>query len=181
MPDESVRNDDVEDRASSILSRRYLWRWFGFSAFVVIADQLAKLSITNHLELYQRIHLTPFFDLVLLHNTGAAFSFLAGADGWQNRLFIGIAVVVSAIIVWWIVTLPGRGRNTLLLGLTMVLGGAVGNLIDRIVHGYVVDFLLLYYRDWSWPAFNIADSAITCGVALILLDSIVLERRRSQQ
>ncbi len=181
MPDRlSTRNalDNTQPQDSRGIRR--FW-WFGLAALVVVADQLTKSSVMSHLELYQRVRVMPFFDLVLLHNTGAAFSFLAGADGWQNRLFVGIAVVVSSALIWWIATLPRRGRNTLALGLALVLGGAVGNLIDRVAYGYVIDFLLFYYRDWSWPAFNIADSAISCGVALILFDSLVLERSRSRR
>jgi signal peptidase II len=119
----------------------------------------------------------PFLDLVRLHNTGAAFSFLSGASGWQNWLFTGIAIVVSAGVLWWLTRLPERGKSLLALGLALLLGGAIGNLVDRILYGYVVDFILFYYREWSYPAFNVADSAITCGVALVLFDGLVLERR----
>ena len=184
MPDatQSAGGDDGNPPDTSEPSGRgHLFWWFGFAAFIAAVDQLSKSSVMEHLQLYQRVRVLPFFDLVLLHNTGAAFSFLAGQDGWQNRLFIGIAVAVSALLSWWIADLPARGRRVLLLGLAMVLGGALGNLIDRVVHGYVVDFLLFYYRDWSWPAFNVADSAITCGVVLILFDSLVLERRRNRR
>lgn len=152
--------------------------WLGIALVVVVADQLTKLAITDNLTLYQRVPILPSFDLVHLHNTGAAFSFLAGAGGWQNWLFAGIAVVVSGAIVWWLTTLPRRGRGVLALGLALVLGGAIGNLVDRALYGYVIDFILVYYREWSYPAFNVADSAITCGVALILFDGLVLEKRR---
>ena len=119
----------------------------------------------------------PSIDVVRLHNTGAAFSFLAGESGWQNWLFTGVALVVSAGVLWWLTRLPARGKTVLALGLALLLGGAVGNLIDRLIYGYVVDFILVYYRDWSYPAFNVADSAITCGVALVLFDGLILERR----
>ena len=129
------------------------------------------------LTLYQRVPVLPFVDFVRLHNTGAAFSFLAGASGWQNWLFTGVAVVVSAGVLWWLMRLPARAKNVLALGLALLLGGAIGNLIDRVIYGYVVDFILVHYRDWSYPAFNVADSAITCGVALVLFDGLILERR----
>lgn len=153
--------------------------WLSLSVVLLVADQLTKLAITENLTLYQRIPVWPFFDLVRLHNTGAAFSFLSSASGWQNLLFMGVAAVVSLALVWWLATLPRYGRNTLALGLALVLSGAIGNLIDRVLYGYVVDFLLFYYQDWSYPAFNIADSAITCGVVLILFDGFVLEPRRA--
>ena len=152
--------------------------WLAISVGVLIADQLSKLAVTENLTLYQRVPVLPFFDLVRLHNTGAAFSFLAGASGWQNLLFMGVAGSVSLALIWWLSTLPRRGHATLALGLALVLGGAIGNLVDRALYGYVVDFLLFYYEQWSYPAFNVADSAITCGVVLILFDGLVLERRR---
>lgn len=154
------------------------WRWLALSALIVAADQFTKLLIVENLNLLQRIPVLGFFDIVRLHNTGAAFSFLADASGWQNWLFTGVAAVVSLAIVWWLFTLPAQGRLTVALALALVLGGALGNVIDRLTHGYVIDFLLFYYREWSYPAFNVADSAIFCGVILILFDSLVLERRR---
>lgn len=158
--------------------KRIVWP---LSSLVVVAmDQVTKWMVVEDLTLYQRIPVFSFLDLVRLHNTGAAFSFLAGAAGWQNYLFTTVAIAVSAGIAWWLMILPETGRRMLSLGLVLVLGGAIGNVIDRMLHGYVVDFILFYYREWSYPAFNLADSAITCGVALILFDSIVLERRRSR-
>ncbi len=154
--------------------------WFAVAAVIVVADQVTKRLVIDNLTLYQHLPVLPIFDLVRLHNTGAAFSFLAGASGWQNWLFMGVAVVVVVGIVWWLTTLPKRGRAVLALGLTLVLGGAIGNVIDRVAYGYVIDFILFYYKDWSYPAFNVADSAITCGVALILYDGLVLEKRRAR-
>jgi signal peptidase II len=152
--------------------------WLALALVVAVLDQMTKLMVVDNLMLYQRIPVLPFFDFVLLHNTGAAFSFLADAPGWQNWLFTGVAAIVSIGITWWLVTLPRTGRKVLALGLALVLGGAIGNVIDRVTYGYVIDFLLFYYRDWSYPAFNIADSAITCGVVLILFDGVFLEKRR---
>ncbi len=159
------------------LSRRMLWPVL--SLVIVAADQLTKLMVIDNLTYLQRIPILSVLDLVHLHNTGAAFSFLAGASGWQNWMFAGVAIVVSGVIFWWLVKLPEGGRRVLSLGLALVLGGAIGNLIDRILYGYVIDFILFYYHEWSYPAFNIADSAITCGVALILFDGVVLERKRT--
>jgi signal peptidase II len=154
--------------------------WLGLSAGVVLIDQLTKWLVIDSLALFQRITILQFFDFVRLHNTGAAFSFLANASGWQNTLFTGVAAFVSLGITWWLLTLPSEGRRVLGLGLALVLGGAIGNIIDRVLFGYVIDFLLFYYRSWSYPAFNIADSAITCGVVLILYDGLVLEKRRNR-
>lgn len=159
------------------MTSRVLWPLF--SLFIVAADQLTKVMVIDNLTYLQRIPILPVLDLVHLHNTGAAFSFLADASGWQNWLFGGVAIVVSGVIFWWLINLPERGRTVLSMGLALVLGGAVGNLIDRVLYGYVVDFILFYYHEWSYPAFNIADTAITCGVALILFDNVILERRRT--
>ena len=155
--------------------------WMLVSLAVLIADQLTKLLVTENLELYQRIPIVPMLDLVRLHNTGAAFSFLASGSGWQNWLFSGIAIVVSLAIIWWLKTLPIRGKSVLALGLALVLGGALGNLVDRLTLGYVVDFVLVHWRQWSYPAFNVADAAITCGVVLVMYDGLVLERRAARQ
>ncbi len=168
--------DKAAAAAVSVVERGGRWTWLIVSLLVVVADQLTKLQLTNALTLYQRVPVLPFVDIVRLHNTGAAFSFLAGASGWQNWLFMGVAVVVSAGVLWWLVRLPPRGKTLLALGLALLLGGAIGNLIDRVIYGYVVDFILVHYREWSFPAFNVADSAISCGVALVLFDGLVLER-----
>jgi len=161
-------------------SLRNLW-WLLIALAVLLADQVTKILVIDSLTLYQRIPILPILDLVRLHNTGAAFSFLADASGWQNWLFTGVAVAASIGIVWWLIRLPRSGRKVLSLGLALVLGGAIGNVIDRMLYGYVVDFILFHYEEWSYPAFNVADSAITCGVILILFDSLVLDRRRSPE
>ena len=159
-------------------TRRW-YLWLVVSVVVVAADQATKAVIVEQFVLYERQAILPFLDLVRLHNTGAAFSLLAGMSGWQTWLFTGIAVVVSAAIVWWLEHIPA-GHVVLPLGLALILGGAVGNVIDRLTYGYVVDFILLHYGPFSYPAFNVADSAITCGVVLLLWDGIVLERRRAE-
>ena len=112
--------------------------------------------------------MTSFFSLVLAFNSGAAFSFLAGADGWQRWLFVAVALIASAVMLW---LLKRGGGSLFCAGIALILGGALGNLYDRIVIGRVVDFLLFHYREWQYPAFNVADSAITVGVALLIVDS----------
>lgn len=154
------------------------WRWLLASLAVVVLDQASKAVIVSRFALFDRLPVLPFFDLVRLHNTGAAFSMLADAGGWQNLFFTAVAVGVSGVLLWWFRQVP-RGRVLVPLALALVIGGAIGNLIDRLLYGYVVDFVLLYWRDWSYPAFNVADSAITLGVAGLLYDGLVLERRRA--
>lgn len=154
--------------------------WLLVTLAVIGLDQYTKRLITTRFELFDRLPVVPYFDLVRLHNTGAAFSFLANASGWQNWFFTGVAVAVSAIILWWFFRQPGD-RVVVPLGLVLVLGGAIGNLIDRLQYGYVVDFFLFYYGRWSFPAFNIADAAITLGVSLLLIDGFFLEGRRPGQ
>ena len=144
------------------------WRWLGVSLAVIVADQATKAAIHAALGPGEQIVVTGFFSLVLAYNTGAAFSFLAGADGWQRWLFAAIAVVASMVIVW---LLRRGGSKAFCLGLALILGGALGNLWDRLTLGKVVDFLLFHYAGWAYPAFNAADSAITVGAGLLILDS----------
>jgi len=125
------------------------------------------------MQLYQSISIMPFFNLTYIHNTGAAFSFLNGAGGWQRWFFAGLAVVISAVMVVWLARLK-RHETLLAVALSLVLGGAVGNLIDRLAYGYVIDFLDFYYQTWHFAVFNIADSAITLGVMLMLAESFGL-------
>ena len=145
-------------------------RWLALSAFVIVLDQLSKGWITNHFIFGESLTVLSVFDLVLAHNTGAAFSFLSDAGGMQRWLFGIIAIVASVWIVW---LLRRHSMQTLFaLALSMILGGALGNLIDRIAYGYVVDFLHFHWNEHYFPAFNIADSAITCGAFLLILDSL---------
>jgi len=144
-------------------------RWLWLSALVIALDQLSKAWIINHFAFGESFTVLSVFDLVLAHNTGAAFSFLNDAGGIQRWLFSIIAVAASV----WIVRLLGKHRAQLLfaLALSMILGGALGNLIDRLAYGYVVDFLSFHWGEHYFPAFNLADSAITCGAFLLILDS----------
>jgi len=153
-------------------------RWLWLVGILILADQITKLMIVDSFELYQRMNIWPFFDLVRLHNTGAAFSLFAEAGGWQRWFFTILAFVVSVVILWWQWTLPKARHRVLSLGLALVLAGALGNVIDRVMYGYVVDFLLFYVGEYSFPAFNVADSAISCGVVLVMYDHLFLEKRR---
>jgi signal peptidase II len=144
--------------------------WLWLSVVVVAVDQLTKWLVDSSMQLYQSIELAPYFQLTYLRNQGAAFSFLAAAGGWQRWFFIGLALTASALICYWLKRMD-RDRRWEAAAWALVLGGALGNLIDRVAYGYVIDFLDVYYGQWHWPAFNIADSAITVGVGMLLLDS----------
>lgn len=150
-------------------------KWLWLSLLAVILDQASKFTIAGTMQLYESIQIMPFFKLTYVHNTGAAFSFLSEAGGWQRWFFAGLALVISAVIVVWITRLK-KHETLLAVALALVLGGAIGNLIDRLAYGYVIDFLDVYYESWHWPAFNIADSAITLGVMLMLAESFGLGR-----
>jgi len=143
-------------------------KWLWLSLLVIVLDQLSKYFVSNWLQLYESVAVLPFFNFTLLHNPGAAFSFLADAGGWQRWFFTAIALIVSVVIVAWLRRLPAAEKWQA-AALALILGGALGNVIDRMRLGYVVDFLDFYYRQWHWPPFNIADSAITIGVAILLL------------
>ena len=148
-------------------------RWLWLAAGVIAADQISKAAILATLREGDGRAVTDFFSLILTYNTGAAFSFLATASGWQRWLLAGIAIIATIVIV----VLLRRGGSALYsTGLALILGGALGNLYDRLVLGKVVDFLLFHYDRWAYPAFNVADSAITVGAALIILDSFRRQR-----
>jgi signal peptidase II len=146
-------------------------KWLWLSLLVIILDQFSKYVVSDLLHLYESVAVLPFFSITLLHNPGAAFSFLASAGGWQRWLFTGIAVVVSVAIIVWIKRLPATEKWQA-AALSLILGGALGNVIDRLHLGYVVDFLDVYYQKWHWPPFNVADSAITVGVAILLITTL---------
>ena len=139
------------------------------AAFIVVADLTTKAAATALLDYGVVNPVLPFFNLTLLHNTGAAFSFLADSSGWQRWLFIGLAIVISATLIVWLTRLHPRDY-WLGAGLAFVLGGAIGNLYDRIVHGYVVDFFHFHWAGYHFPAFNVADSFITVGAIMLMLD-----------
>jgi signal peptidase II len=144
------------------------WPWFLVSCAIVLADQFTKWIVLGRFAPGERLEVTAFFNLVLAFNKGAAFSFLAGAGGWQTPLLVAFALAAAVLVSVLLVRSPGRGLFR--AGLALILGGAVGNVIDRLRFGHVVDFLDLHAGGWHWPAFNVADSAITLGAALLILD-----------
>ncbi len=151
-------------------------RWAPLGLLVILLDQTTKAVIESRFELFDVKPVLPVLELTLLYNTGAAFSFLAGASGWQRWFFIGLGAVVSIAILYWMRQLEARRHALLAAGLALILGGALGNVIDRIWHGHVIDFIHFHWKQWGFPAFNVADSAITIGAALLILDAL-LERR----
>jgi signal peptidase II len=159
-------------------NRRRAASWLLLSAVVILADQLSKAYIAGHYLEFEFTRLLPVLDITCMHNVGAAFSFLASASGWQRWLFIGLAVVVSVGITVWLIRLPRSTHPVLAAGLALVLGGAVGNVIDRIRLGYVVDFIHFHWERAYFPAFNVADSAITVGAACLLLDALLEAKRK---
>ncbi|MGI8895147.1 MAG: signal peptidase II [Casimicrobiaceae bacterium] len=149
------------------------WSWLWLSAVIIVVDQATKALVLARFAPGEELPVTGFFSLVLAFNSGAAFSMLASAPGWQRWFFVGIALAASVFLIWM---LRRGGERMLCAGLALVLGGAIGNLWDRLAIGRVVDFLLFHYHEWAWPAFNVADSAITVGAALLIIDSF---RQRS--
>jgi signal peptidase II len=144
--------------------------WLGIAAIVVLLDQVSKITMSRLLVYGQSEMITPYFNLVMVYNQGAAFSFLANSGGWQRWFFSGLAMVVSLGIIWMLH--KNSGQRLFCWALTLILGGAVGNLIDRLLYGHVIDFLDFHIGTLHWPAFNLADSAITVGAALFVLDEL---------
>jgi len=149
--------------------------WFWLSGVVLILDQGSKWFADSLLGPHDAVPLLPFLDLRKAYNPGAAFSFLSDASGWQRWFFSGLAVLIIGVLVAWLRRLP-RGQIRVALALALILGGAAGNLVDRVLYGHVIDFIDLYYGAWHWPTFNIADSAITLGAALLILDALLGRR-----
>ena len=147
--------------------------WLWLTLLIVVADQWTKRLVTDHLEEFEAVVLLPVLDFMRLHNEGAAFSMLSDASGWQRWFFSVLAIGVSVGILIWLRRLPARGKSLLAAGLCLVMGGAIGNVIDRIRLGHVIDFIRVHYAEWYFPAFNVADSAITIGAGLLILDMIL--------
>ncbi|HEU0257854.1 MAG TPA: signal peptidase II [Burkholderiales bacterium] len=152
-------------------------RWFALAAAVILLDQVTKWAVLENFVYGERREITGFFNLVLVYNKGAAFSMFASADGWQTPLLILFAIVAAGIVSYLIVR--NREKRVLCLGLALILGGALGNLIDRLRFGHVVDFLDFHAMGWHWPAFNVADSGITVGALLLILDGFVHHEKRA--
>jgi len=151
-------------------SQSVMLRWLWVSIAVLLLDQSSKLLADTMLALYQSVDVLPSLAIRLAYNSGAAFSFLSDASGWQRWFFVVLSVVVIGILLVWLRRLPSNQAMTA-LALALILGGAVGNLVDRVLYGYVIDFIDVYYGSWHWPTFNVADSAISAGAFLLLLDA----------
>ncbi len=152
-----------------------MWPWLAWAAVILVADQVTKTLILDNYRLGDSTFITSFFNIVRAHNTGAAFSFLANAGGWQRWLFTGIGAVATVFILWQLRAHPGQ--KLFCFSLASILGGAIGNVVDRLMHGYVVDFLDFHVSGWHFPAFNVADSAITLGAVCLILDELLRVRR----
>jgi signal peptidase II len=148
-------------------------RWLWLAALVIVLDQVTKHLIMDAFAEFEAVELLPVLELMRLHNEGVAFSFFDGGPDWQRWAFIALNVGVSIGIVVWLRRLPATGQALLAAALALVLGGALGNAIDRALWGHVVDFIRVHYEDWYFPAFNVADSAITIGAALVILDNLI--------
>ena len=152
-----------------------LMAWLGWAMLLLVADQFTKVLIMGYYQLGDSTTVTNFFNIVRVHNSGAAFSFLAGAGGWQRWFFTAIGIGAALLMVW---LLKKHAAQTLFaFAIASILGGAVGNVIDRVLYGYVVDFLDFHWRGWHFQAFNVADSAITIGAACLILDELLRVRR----
>jgi signal peptidase II len=152
------------------------WTWL--SALVVVLDQLAKWYVVGRFGLYEILPVAPVLDLTRLHNEGAAFGILADAGGWQRWFFLALAGAIGAAILYWLRSLPPKGQNWLAIGLALILGGALGNGWDRFIDGYVVDYLHFHWDEHYFPAFNVADIAITTGAIMLIIDALLESRRR---
>lgn len=154
--------------------------WMIIAIVIVIADQLTKLAIIEWIPLYDKVPLNSFINLTHQKNPGAAFSFLADAGGWQRWFFVGLASVVSTVIGVWLWRIRNDGYVVLSAGLALVLGGAVGNLIDRIVLGHVTDFFQVMFGSWAFPSFNVADAGISVGAVLLIIDALFFSGREER-
>ena len=155
------------------LPRNALGKWLWLILSVIVIDQWNKFLITSNFNEFDSITLLPILDFMRLHNEGAAFSLLSDASGWQRWMFTILGSVVSIFIFIWLRRLPVRGQHMLAAALALIMGGALGNVIDRVLWGHVIDFIRVHYQQWYFPAFNIADSAITVGAALLILDTLL--------
>ena len=150
-------------------------QWLGLAFVILLIDQFTKVLIVGFYQLGDSTLVTSFFNVVRVHNSGAAFSFLAGSSGWQRWFFTVIGLAAATLIVWLLKS--HSGQKLFALALACILGGAIGNVIDRLLYGYVVDFLSFHWNHWHFPAFNVADSAITIGAACLILDELIRVRR----
>ncbi len=150
-------------------------QWLGLAFILLLVDQFTKVLIVGYYHLGDSTYVTSFFNVVRAHNTGAAFSFLAGASGWQRWFFTALGLVAAAIIIWMLRS--HAGQKLFSFAMACILGGAIGNVVDRLMHGYVVDFLDFHWNGMHFPAFNVADAAISIGAACLILDELLRVRR----
>lgn len=155
-------------------------KWLWLSGLVIILDQITKLVASSQLVLYHQVPVMPMFNLTLMHNTGAAFSLLSDASGWQRWFFTSVALIVSVAIISWLHRLS-KDKKWQAVSLALILGGALGNVWDRVSLGYVIDFIQFYYTSYYWPAFNIADSAITIGAVILIIETFWSHKNKTQQ
>ena len=160
---------------SAFKSGAGVWLWLGVALVIFLLDQLTKIAIVGAFQLGESLPITSFFNLVRVHNAGAAFSFLADAGGWQRWFFTGLGTVAALVMVYLL--RMHAGQTLFCLALSLLLGGAVGNVVDRVLYSHFIDFLDFYYGTWHFPAFNVADSAITMGACLLILDELLRVRR----
>jgi len=153
-------------------------KWLWLSVLVIVLDQFTKSLASQYLQLHVPVPLMPGLNLTLVHNTGAAFSFLSQAGGWQRWFFVVLALTVSVVLIFWMARLPQHYKGWVPASLALIIGGALGNVWDRALLGYVIDFIDVYYQVWHWPAFNIADSAITLGAIMLIIDTIWLNTKK---
>jgi signal peptidase II len=168
---ESTKQDTPQSPLPDAAGYRGMGRWLLVALLLIVVDQLTKIGFDHALRYGERINVLPIFDFTLLYNKGAAFSFLADQPGWPRWFFTTLGVGASAFILWMMHT--HRSQHRFMLALTLILGGALGNVIDRIAYGHVVDFLLFYWQNWYYPAFNVADAGITVGAILLIIDEIL--------
>ncbi len=168
------------DLATAAGARRSLLRWLAIAALIIGLDQSTKLAFDHLLTYGERVPVLPILDFTLLYNRGAAFSFLAGQPGWQRWFFTGVGILAAVIIVYLLAR--HRHQRWFCVALTLILGGALGNVVDRLLYGHVIDFLLFHWRDWYFPAFNLADTAITFGAGMLIVDEVRrIRRERSEK
>ncbi len=165
-----VKHDNMHKPDTANRTNKFAWlRWLWISTVVIVFDLSSKYYFDSTFQYGETRYVTPFFNWVLVYNPGAAFSFLADAGGWQREFFIGLTLLITSVLLWM---LKGNHTNRLLsTALVLVIGGALGNLFDRVVHGHVIDFIQLHAAGYYWPAFNVADSAICVGAVMLVLDS----------
>jgi len=159
---------------SAFKSGSGVWLWLGIALLTLLLDQLTKIAVVGAFQLGEALPITSFFNLVRVHNPGAAFSFLADAGGWQRWFFTGLGIVAAGVMLYLL--RMHAGQTLFCMALSLLLGGSVGNVIDRLLYSHVIDFLDFYYGTWHFPAFNVADSAITLGAGLLILDELLRVR-----